>query len=238
MPPHVRYKINKQLDAKMALVFWGWKTGGIDFTNNIIGVHPELKILKNKSKILQKKIINSYFDAFYKKHTKYLKGQIKKTQSGWNKVEKRYFKEVTKIFRNHSFPKGKYWGYLSILNCNPRFLNNKTFQFFYYRPQWAIFVTAHELLHFIFYDYCLKKYPKIFKRLNPNCGLFWDLAEIFNTIILTRKEFEKIHQVKGVVSYPKHKKIVKKIERKYQDKKIQLDDLIKDILKELKKTGV
>lgn len=163
MTPKVSYKLNKILDKKMALDFLNVKAGGVDFSNGIIGVHPELKGINKKKKPQQKKVIDLHFDNFYKQHKDYLNKRINEFQKDWDKVEKRYFKETNKIFKNHSWPKVKYIGYLSIIDCNPRFLDNKTFQVFYFHPEGSVAVTSHELLHFIFYDYCFKKHSKILK---------------------------------------------------------------------------
>jgi len=207
----------------MALVFLSVKAGGIDFSNGIIGVHPELKNIKKKNKTIQKKIIDQYFDNFYQKHKDYLEKGVKEFQTEWNKTEEEYFRAVAIIFKNHPWPKGKYIGYLSIINCNPRFIKDKTFQVFYFHPEGVVSVTAHELLHFIFYDYCLKKHSKIFKKLNPDNGVFWNLAEIFNVIILSLPAFKKIHPRKSIKSYPEHK-ITLPVLRKYWQKLPKIDE--------------
>ena len=193
MQPHIQFKLNKYLDKQTALVFLSVKAGGIDFSNGIIGVHPELKNIKKKSKAGQKKMIGQCFNNFYQKHKDYLEKRVKEFQIELNKAEEEYFRVVANIFKSHPCPKGKYIGYLSIIDCNPRFIKDKTFQVFYFHPEGVVSVTAHELLHFIFYDYCLKKHSKIFKKLNPDNGVFWDLAEIFNVIILSLPAFKKIH---------------------------------------------
>lgn len=213
------YKLNKTLDKKMALEFLNIKAGGVDFSNGIIGVHPELKGINKKKKSEQEKIIDLHFDNFYKDHNHYLNKRIKEFQTDWDKVEKKYFQEVSKIFKNHSWSQGKYVGYLSIIDCNPRFLNDKTFQVFYFHPEGSVAVTAHELLHFIFYDYCLEKHAKMFKKLNPNNGIFWDLAEIFNAIVLSQPEFVKIHKIKKQRNYPAHKKDIPILKRMWNKEK-------------------
>lgn len=209
MKLRVKFKLNKALDKKMAMAFLDFKQGGVDFSNGIINIHPELKILIKNINIKEKqKISNAYFDKFYKKHNDYLKEQTIKFSAGWRVIENEFMHEVDMIFKGHRFPSGKYIGYLSIINCNPRFLDNKTFQIFYLHPQGVRYVTMHELLHFIFYDYAIKKFPKIFKKANTERGVFWDLAEIFNVIILSSLEFKKIYGQKTVLPYHEHKKYI------------------------------
>lgn len=209
MRPHIKFKLNKSLDIKMAEAFFGFKYGGIDFSRGIVNVHPELKILKNiGNKLKRKKIIKAHFDNFYKKHNTYLNKRMIEFNTEWKTVEDKFLNKTDKIFKKHHFPKGKYIGYLSIIDCNPRFLKNREFQIFYFHPQGARYVVTHELLHFIFYDYAIKKFPKIFKKLDTERGIFWDLAEIFNTIILSTSEFKEIHGQKNAPPYPEHKKYI------------------------------
>lgn len=220
MRPKVKFKLNKGLDKKIAFEFINVKHGGIDFSRGIINVHPKLKNLKKiKNNTKKKKLINDYFNLFYKKHTNYLKNQIFKFNKEWKKIENKFIKEVNTIFKNYSWPKGKHTGYLSIIDCNPRFLKDKTFQVFYFHPQGVVYVTMHELLHFIFYDYAIKKYPIFFKKLDTESEVFWDLAEIFNVIILSLSEFKKLHQQKKIFCYPEHKKYLPKLRKIWQKTK-------------------
>jgi len=219
MIPKITYKSNKILDKRMSLSFLDIQVGGWDFSNGIIGVHPELKGINTRNKIYQKKEINIHFDSFYKEYGQYLKKRIHEFQLDWDKVEKKYFQEVNRVFNNYSWPKGRYVGFLSIVDCNPRFLADKTFQVFYLHPDGSIYVTVHELLHFCFYEYCLKNYSNIFKKLDTENGSFWDLAEIFNVVILSQPEFVKIHKLKKIFVYPEHRKYIQFLKRLWQREK-------------------
>lgn len=217
MNPKIKFKLNKDLDKKIAFEFINLKRGGIDFSRGILDVHPELKnIKKNKNNIKKKKILKKYFDSFYLKHNIYLKNRIILFNREWQIVENKFFNEVKKIFKKYSWPKGKYIGYLSIVDCNPRFLKDKTFQVFYFHPKGAVYVTMHELFHFIFYDYAIKKYSKIFKKLDTENGIFWDLAEIFNYVTLSLPEFRKLHKQNNISYYPEHKKYLPKLKKVWQ----------------------
>ncbi len=217
MVKKVRFKLNKKLDKQMAVVFLDVKRGGIDFSNGIFNVHPEIAYLK---KILKRnkreEIINKYFDKFYKSHEDYLKKKALEFFKEWNKVETAFIAITDRLFNSYHFPKGQYIGYLSIVDCNPRFLRSKTFQIFYAHPRGVKYVTAHELLHFIFYDYAIKKYPEIFKKLDTGSGIFWDLAEIFNVIVLSLPKFKKLHKQEKVFCYPEHKKYLPELKKLWQ----------------------
>ena len=83
-------------------------------------------------------------------------------QKDWLMVEKNFHCLVDELFCGHKWPKGKYIAYTTIWGMFPKFLEDKTFQipFKHKNKRYVIVVIAHELLHFIFYDYFYKKYPK------------------------------------------------------------------------------
>lgn len=213
MQPKIIFKFNKLLDKKMALVFLNVNQGGVNFSSGIIGVHPELEGITKKSRPKQKKMIDKHFNFFYTKHKKYLNDKVKDYQFNWNSVEKDFFSEVKKIFPNQIKKNIKYVGYLSIIDCNPRFLNNNSFQVFYFHTQGVKYVTAHEILHFIFYQYALSNFSKLFKNLDTENGIFWDLAEMFNIVILSRPQFVKLHGQKNLKPYPQHNKYLNPLKK-------------------------
>jgi hypothetical protein len=217
---HITFKLNKELDKEMALEFLGVKAGGIDFTQGIIAVHPQLKSLLGKDEDTQKQIINDYVDEFYKNNQTLLNSCVVEMQQNWGKDEKKFIEQLDTIFKNPEVPKGEYAGYLSILDCNPRFLDTKTFQVFYEHPSGSNYITAHEVLHFFFYDYAEKKHPQIFKELDTNSGIFWDLAELFNVVVMSELSFISEAYTARAKPYPAHAKYldaVKKIWEKNRD---------------------
>jgi hypothetical protein len=95
----------------------------------------------------------------------------------WRKKENRYVAVTEDFFGGFRFTKGKYIAYASIIDCNPRFLDSKTFQFFYKKSvSAAVYVITHELLHFIFFDFVEKRLKKEIKHLSED--QLWDLSEI------------------------------------------------------------
>lgn len=233
----VIFKLNKKLDKEMIDAFLGLKQGGLDFSGCVLGPNPELKkVLKMKGK-KRKEEMNRYVDDFYRKKREILDKRVKEFSQRWSKIEEKYFDLVKKIFKLKKLPKNQYIGYLSIINCGPRFLEDRSFQVFYRRPKDSMYVTMHEILHFFFYDYIFKKYPKIFKKLDPNKGNFWDLAEIFNSVILSEPEFKKLHKQKRDWSYPVHRKYLKDLKKYWQESEDSedIDIWIKESFDYLKK---
>jgi len=161
---------------------------------------------------------SDYVDEFYKSHRKKLETFAKLSKSRWDKISPSFFRTTSKIFKNHPWPKGKYIGYISIFNCNPRFLKDKTFQVYFKHKAGSNFVTAHELLHFIFYDYAIRKHADLFRGKNTESGVFWDVAETFNSVILHLPEFVRILGVKKQIIYPEHKIYISRLNRLWKEK--------------------
>lgn len=78
---------------------------------------------------------------------------------------------------------------------------------------------------FMFYDYAVKEHHDLFNRLDTESGIFWDVAEIFNSVVLNLNAFSKIHGFDGQVTYPEHKKTAQILSGEYKDIK-DIDEFI------------
>lgn len=160
---------------------------------------------------------SDYVDKFYKSHREKLQNFAKIAKSKWDKISPSFFRITSKIFKNHPWPKGKYIGYISIFNCNPRFLKDKTFQVYFKHKAGSNYVTAHELLHFIFYDYAIKRHADMFGGKNTESGTFWDIAEAFNSVILHAPEFIRIFGAKKQIIYPEHRTYISRFNKLWKE---------------------
>jgi len=204
----LRFYTNKQLDEIMAEQFFHEQGGGIDFGKGIVTLHPQLKSARLLKNIVQrKKVIHLYFDNYYRTHKEAINHSIKNLQKAWHKKEKEFVMVTENFFGGFQFPQGKYIAYASIINCNPRFLDSKTFQFFYKKPLAdAIYTVAHELLHFIFFDFVEKKLKNEIKNLSED--QIWNLSEIFNLVVLESPQYQHIVDKRYVIPYPDHKRFL------------------------------
>ncbi len=209
----LRFFTNKWLDKHMAEVFLDEQGGGIDFGKNIIKLHPALKqAMKNRDS--RKAVIGKYFDEYYSDHKKEMLKNVANIEKEWKKIEENYSKITENIFGGYNFPSGMYVAYVSIINCNPRFLDSKTFQFFYKKKTGdAIHTIAHELLHFIFFDFVEKEMKNNINKLSAES--LWDLSEIFNVIVLRSPAYEEIINKKYIMPYPNHRRYLKSFESVY-----------------------
>ncbi len=89
---------------------------------------------------------------------------------------------------------------------------------------------AHEMLHFMFYDYFYKRFPKYLDQ--ERYSFFnWHVSEIFNSIVQNSKAWAGFFGAKSM-TYPEHKRIVSKMLNEFSDKAItDIDALTDKIIK-------
>lgn len=213
----LRFYLNKKLDKQMAEEFLNVSGGGIDFGAGIMRTHPQLSSLKSMDNTAQRdKILHAYFNNYYRVHRNAILRKIKNVRDAWYKQEQKYITTTENYFSDFKFPKGKYIAYASIIDCNPRFLDSKTFQFFYKKNVVdAIYVITHELLHFIFFDFVKQKLEKETKCLSED--ELWDLSEIFNVVVLKSSRYRHIiRNQNSIHTYPDHQHYIPRFEKAYK----------------------
>ena len=182
MYPHLKVGINKEFDKVMCLKFINRKKAGIDFGSGIIKVHPQLSGIETKTVEDQKSQINQYFDDFYGQNTAEMEACRNRFVEDWDKEESKFFKLCDKYFDGLSWPEGRYIGFLSIISCNPRFLDEKTFQVYWKNKKGFVPVAVHEMLHFLFYHSLATYFPDV----DITSEKTWQISEVFNILILTQ----------------------------------------------------
>ena len=179
-----------------------WTCNSEVFRDSVVRTHPELAEGENLKPKAKKSLNDNYVSGYYKLHQKELSNAVERMRADWLTIEESYFKAVDRLF-NHPWPEGKYMCYLSIFNCNPRFIETKEFQAFYKHSATTNYVCAHELLHFMFYDYLEKKFSQKYKV--PGEKATWKLSEIFNDVVLRLPEFVAITGQKDPAFYAETK---------------------------------
>lgn len=198
--PHVNFEINKDMDYWVLEEFLTFNPED-NFSNNILLSYPKLKEAEKLNKDSKNLFFKNYVDQLYIDNEIKLVDIKEKTQKSWDLIEGIFLEKVQNLFNGHPWPDGAYVGFLSLFNCNPRFLDNKTFQVYYKHPEGLVYVSAHEMLHFMFYDY-LEKNPDLTKNVSES--VVWDLSEIFNVVVLERPEFVEIIGNSRPRPYEKH----------------------------------
>jgi len=195
--------------------------------------YPDLRKLFDNDRLIDIKAIKNFISSKYQEENKIIRSNLDIYKINWQKVEKHFLVLTDKIIGSSYWPKGKYIAYPSIWGMFPRFLDDKTFQFPYQckTEKYVNVIIAHEMLHFIFFNYFFQKYPKY--KNNKYDSLVWNVSEIFNVVIQNSPEWIKFFKLRSI-SYPAHEKIINKLNKKYHKKDISdVDMLIRDVIKEL-----
>jgi hypothetical protein len=216
----MKIELNKELDKEVYVSFHDAVVGGADFGKKIRDDHPD---------ITEKNYIG-YIDSFYMKNKSTLNDVLKDTNSCFNEIKDPLFLELKRYFgKDHS--RENYTCYLSIFNCNPRYLENKSFQVYYKRSHdMRKEVIAHELTHFAFYDFCHGL------DIKENSNL-WELSEIFNVIFLNLTAIQKAIGAEELLFYPNLKDKLEKV-REVWNRERNAENFIKTALKIISETSL
>jgi hypothetical protein len=170
----MKIELNKKLDKEVYLAFYDAVIGGADFGKKISDDHPDI----NRENYIE------YIDNFYTENKDKLNSVLEDTLGCFDEIKEPLFYELKKYF-GKDYSKENYTCYLSIFNCNPRYLQDKSFQVYYKRSHdMRKEVMVHEMTHFAFYDFCNELGIKDDHNL-------WKLSEIFNVIFLNFPSIQK-----------------------------------------------
>ena len=184
--------INKKLDYEVYADFWDFSVAGANFAGLIKKDHPKINLENYKE----------YIDDFYIINQTEILNKQEQIDKLLSEKQDRFLSAL-KDFFNMDFSKNLYQGYLSIFNCNPRYLETKTFQIFYKKDlAYMLEVAFHESLHFAFFEYLDKSFSGQTKRLDKNSGVLWEMSEIVNIIILNLPQFREILDIEEKLFYP------------------------------------
>jgi len=187
-----KINLNKKLDYEVYVDFWDFSIAGADFAELIKKDHPNINQENYKK----------YIDDFYAAQKLEM---LKKQEEIIEIIEKNqrlFFVELEKLF-GIDFSQNTYQGYLSVFNCNPRWIDTKTFQIYWQKDvSHTLEVVFHEILHFAFFEYLDKKFTEKIKGLDKNSGILWEMSEIFNVIILNLPQFRNIIGMEEKLFYP------------------------------------
>lgn len=204
----------------------------------VFNKYPRLKTQFDKDKhyeMKSEKALRHFIYEVYRSKQTAMDFALIEHRKRWKKIAPRYFSLVDSLFGGRKWPCGKYIAFGTIWGMYPRFLKDKTFQipFWHRNPQYVSVVIAHELLHFIFYNYFYTHYPKY--RGSKDNFFVWHISEIFNTIIQNSPPWLHCFKFKSL-GYPEHKKIVIHLVGRtlYRHCAWNLNALVDEIIKEVR----
>lgn len=223
--PKIKFLVNKNFELK-------WLHS---IRNVSRAVNSDLQFLfqkqfdKNRSDIFRE-----YVNWFYTTNQKTISADIAAIKRRWQQKENNFFKQVDRIFNNHPWPKGNYRAYASIWRSFPRYIKEKKFTFpckvsERYTIDFPMKVIAHELLHFITYDYLEKRYRITQDKTPYRDNLVWQFTESLNVLIENEKYWHAIIGDKEAgVPYKECEVLYKKMKKIWSRNK-NIDNLIKKV---------
>lgn len=195
-------KLDQALDEEMYQGFSNLVIGGVDFGKKIAKTHPAITQENHKE----------YIYVFYETNKDTLDMSIRELQQSIDATRVDFFAAIENLFKE-DFSHVEYTGALSIFDCNPRFVDKKLFQFFYQRDLLGkLEVTYHEILHFVFFDYCERHCADAIQGRSVNGGAYWELSELVNVIVLNQPAFQAIIKRPELLFYPSLAKNLSEIE--------------------------
>jgi hypothetical protein len=216
----ISIKLNKELDCEVYGDFRNFSIGGVDFGKMIREDHPSITPNKHKE----------YIEGYYRIHSEEISNSLIEINSALRSKEFD-FNNFVKFFFGSLSINNEYSGYLSIFNCNPRYLDKKIFQIYFKKDLSSkLEVCWHESLHFQFFDYCDKYLNKETTCLDKNSGKLWALSEVFNVILMNEPDFRNISDREEKLFYPELKEKLAIAQKTWCDSGKNISEFIKKYL--------
>ncbi|KKQ35395.1 MAG: hypothetical protein US50_C0016G0025 [Candidatus Nomurabacteria bacterium GW2011_GWB1_37_5] len=210
-----------KIDFEMALGFLKRRKDRPDFLKWFLPKELHYILNETYSEKEYSEIIENYINNKYSADKESIDIDFKRAKEEWQKIENDYFSIIEQIFNGYQFPKGKYTGIGTNFNMFPRFIQKKIFFFplQHRRQGTAPYVIAHEMLHFIFFDYIDNKYSikegdKI-KEDDPK--YVWKVSEAFNTVMESWEPYKKLFKIDGR-PYTETKEIFEEMKKQWSEK--------------------
>ena len=228
--PKLIFKKDIEFDNDIGTYFLNDIIDGFDFgQDRIISEHPVFADWRElEEKELAKKV-QIYVKDYYAIHADEMAKSMKKMQILWDSIATDYFKAVEGIFGNLDFyTPTELTAILSIFKVGVVGEDIKSFQIWYKtikEPEEVLRHIAHEILHFYYYTYTqIHGYDAGEKH--------WELAEIFNVIILNLPQFKALIK-KEELGYAQHAQLIPKYRKIWN----QSDDINSYLEKTITKGG-
>jgi len=174
----IKISKNEKLDVEVCRDFYDFSVAGADFAGTIKREHPNISIENHEH----------YISEYYRIHEEEMNVSVEKLSKLVSEKEGALFEALSKIF-GVDLSGNEIGGYISIFDCNPRYIESKSFQVFYKRPEIEQFaVVAHEVSHFAFFKMCDTVLKNETAGLDKNSGTLWELSEMINVLALNLPE--------------------------------------------------
>lgn len=207
--PKLVFAVSAREDRAVALAFRNLTAGGVNFRElGLLLPHPELR----KRARLTSRVLRAYGDRYSRLHRADFDRARRRFVFEWERIERPFFRLVRELF-GFEFPPGTYTCYVSMWNCNPRDIRHRSFQIFF-RHIHPRETMVHELLHFAFYAYAFRRFPRL-RAVADDSKQLWEISEAFNTVVLNSPRWRKILRLRRDPAYPELRGLVRAMRRQW-----------------------
>src|SRR3989344_2633262 len=195
----VTFIVNREYDKENLKFFLNYTSpSGQDSFAIAVQDYPEL--LKFREVENPEQQITEWVDKKYDDLGPELEKNCTDQERIWRVIEDRFFAKASELFDGHKWPRQEFTACLTLFS---RYRYDKETGIFFVPRQnirhGITGVCIHELLHFLFFDYCEKNFKG---KLSDE--KLWDLSEVLNVLIMQSEPFGTWTGQK-VRAYPKHK---------------------------------
>lgn len=208
--PNLTLSVNRKADADCAVEFV--RRHHADAERLLLFTPDELEdaLRKCHRAAEREKVVRAYVRHTYREKEERIREGALRILKEWKKKEGRYYNLVSEMFEEHPWPRRVYRGYASIFYMFPRDVEKGRFFFPYYRRGGLdpIGTIAHEMLHFMFFDYVKKHFGarEGMRYGNEDKNYVWRVSEAFNSVIEAWSPYKKVIPG-GAWVYPETKKL-------------------------------
>lgn len=132
----------------------------------------------------RKSICLKYVEKLRSAHIEEMQTFSQELKDEWDKVSEVFLKALSAHFETEWPTEAKITGYVSTLPISPRFLDENSFFVGYERLSVMIEISAHEIVHFLWFKKWKEVFPEVTRREYERPSLVWKLSEIMDPIIL------------------------------------------------------
>lgn len=195
MIPKIKFR-EMALQENIDIIKWAYyeKDATLNLQNYTIQCFPELADVDDaasKEDIYKK--IEEVVTKKYIQHSKTIKNEVKRYNDIWKKYNDKYFNMLSKYF-------GVEWpsieiieGTVGLIPVFPRYLDNFSFSVGTGLEDCSLIkISAHETLHFIWFEKWKQLYPKTPRKEYDSPYITWQYSEMVTDPILNNKPFSDI----------------------------------------------
>lgn len=185
------------LEENIETIKWAFyeDNGDLSVHYYTIKYFPELATIDlNSSKEEVYRMIETIVTNDYTKYKVRIHSEVERYNNLWNEYNNKYF-EILSEFLGVDFPNNikEINAYVGLIPVFPRYLDSFSFSISTGVDDWKLIeTTAHETLHFLWFEKWKKMYPKTPRRHFDSPYLEWKYSEMVTDPILNNNPFNEL----------------------------------------------